>query len=108
SPLSDMIKQLLLILSVRGGGFWRYCVSSIPNRIEPAQTAAQLFGNFRSRINRCLRAPPPPTHKLVKIFTIRTIPTNRQPLALRQSRQQTEISRAHSQTQLAFLLQPAS
>src|ERR1700730_2961281 len=102
---SDMAKQLLLISLVRSDRLWRQGMRPIPNGINPPQAAPKFLGNFRSRFERCLRAPPPPADKLVEVFTVRAITANRQPFTLRQSRQQTEIGRAHCQSQFALLLQ---
>src|SRR5579864_1963951 len=71
--LSDMVEQLPLILPVRGGRRWRQHISPIPNAIELPQTAAHFLGNFRPRLDRRLRTPPPPARKLIEIFAIRAI-----------------------------------
>src|SRR5580704_15132130 len=79
----------------------------IPNAIEYAQTAAQFFGDSRSHLNSCLRTPPPTASELIEILAIRAIPANRQPLALRQSSQESQISRTQRQTQFALTFQPS-
>ncbi len=79
---------------------------SIPNAIELPQAAAQFLRNFRTRLDRRLRTPPPPARKLIEIFAIRAIAPNRQPCALRQSGQQAQVRRTQCQPQLALPLQP--
>src|SRR5580658_2005418 len=104
--LSDMVEQLTLIQAVCGDRRWGQRMRSIPNAIELPQAAAQFLRNFRTRLDRRLRTPPPPARKLIEIFAIRAIAPNRQPCALRQSGQQAQVRRTQCQPQLALPLQP--
>src|ERR1700723_4508379 len=104
--LSNMGEQLTLILAVRSHRRRRQRMRSIPNAIELPQAAAHLLGNFRARLDRRLRTPPPPARKLIEIFAIRAIAPNRQPCALRQSGQQAQVRRTQGQPQIALVFQP--
>src|SRR5580704_5544555 len=75
--LSDMVEQLTLIQAVCGDRRWGQRMRSIPNAIELPQAAAQFLRNFRTRLDRRLRTPPPPARKLIEIFAIRAIAPNR-------------------------------
>src|SRR5712671_2315068 len=105
--LSNMAEELPLILAIRSDPLCRHRMRPVPNTIELPQAAAQFLRDFRPRLDRCLRTPAPPAGKLIEIFAIRAIAANRQPLALRQSRKQTEVRRAKREAQFAFPFQPA-
>src|SRR5579863_2955109 len=102
---SDIGEQLTLILAVRRNRRWRQRMGSVPNAIELAQAAAQFLGNFRTRLERRLRTPPPAARELIEIFAIRAIAANCEPSALRQSGQQAQIRRTQCQPQIALAFQ---
>src|SRR5260370_3369851 len=81
-PLSDMVEQLPLIVTVGGDRLWRRHMRSIPHAIELPQAAVQFLRYFDPLLQRRLRTPPPPARKLIQVIAIRAIPANCQPSAL--------------------------
>src|SRR5690348_10040824 len=102
---SDMVEQLPLTLTVRGDRRWCQPVRPVPNAIEEPKTGAQFLRNFEPHLHRCLRAPSPPARELIEIFAIRAISPNRQPRALRQSGQESQVCSAKCQPQFTFPFQ---
>src|SRR5579862_502776 len=96
---SDMAEQLPLILAIRGHRRRRQRMRAIPNEIEDSQAATQFLRNFRAGLNRRLRTPPPTTREFIEIFAIGPIAANRQPFALRQSREQAQIRGSQREAQ---------
>src|SRR5580693_1259517 len=104
--LLDVAEQLPLILAIRGHRRRRQRMRAIPNEIEHSQAATQFLRDFRPGLDRCLRTPPPTAREFIEIFAICAIAANRQPFALRQSREQAQIRGSQREAQFAFAFQP--
>src|SRR5579862_1707653 len=99
-PLLDIVQQLHLISAICRYGVGRWHLESIPDAIELPHAAAESSGDFCACVNGCLGPSSPAPREFVQIVAIRSIATNRQPLALRQAREQSKIDCAQSGTEV--------